>query len=71
MHSHPIFADLIAAGFDVQVEHQGGLTCVRAIEPKTARTFSARAENEFMAAIFAKGKIDLNLPDEHPLRAAA
>jgi hypothetical protein len=68
---HPILADLIAAGYDIHVEHQPGLTCVRAVEPKTQRSYSARAENEFMAALFAKGKIDLNLPDEPPLRAAA
>jgi len=68
---HPILADLTAAGYQVHVEHTGGLTSVRVVEPKSARTFSARAENEFMAALFAKGKVDLGLADEVPTRMAA
>ncbi len=70
MH-HPILADLNAAGYVVHIEHAGGLTCVRVVEPKSERTFSARAENEFMAALFAKGKVDLGLADEAPARLAA
>ena len=61
----------LGAGFHVHVEHQGGLTTVRVVEPKTNRSYSARGDNEFMAALFAKGKVDLNLADEAPLRAAA
>jgi hypothetical protein len=68
---HPILVDLIAAGYDIHIEHQGGLTSVRVFEPKTRRTYSARGDNEFMAALFAKGKVDLGLADEPPLRMAA
>lgn len=71
MQPHPILAELAAAGFSIHVEHQGGLTCVRVVEPKAGRTYSARGDNEFMAALFAKGKLDLGLADEPPLRAAA
>ena len=71
MHTQPILAELAASGFHVHVEHQHGLALVRVVEPKTQRTYSARGENEFMAALFAKGKIDLGLADEPPLRAAA
>ncbi len=70
MH-HPILADLTAAGYQIHIEHAGGMTSVRVVEPKSARTFSARAENEFMATLFAKGKVDLGLADEQPMRLAA
>lgn len=69
--NHPILADLTAAGYLVHVEHTGGMTSVRVVEPKSERTFSARGDNEFMACLFAKGKVDLGLADEVPLRRAA
>ena len=65
MH-HPILAELSAAGFDVHVEHRDGTAVVRVVEPKTRRVFTARGESEFMAALFAKGKVDLGLADEAP-----
>lgn len=69
--TNQILADLTAAGFLVQVEHLNGVTSVRVVEPKTERAYSARGENEFMAALFAKGKVDLGLADETPSRRAA
>lgn len=70
MHN-PILADLATQGFRIEVRHENGLTAVRLHEPKTDRAFSARAENEFMATLFAKGKLDLGLADEPARRAAA
>ena len=71
MASNPILAELAAAGYLIHVEHKDGMASVRIVEPKTQQQYSARGENEFMAAIFAKGKVDLGLADAEPVRQAA
>lgn len=66
MHN-PILTELAASGYLVHVEHHNGMTNIRIVEPKSSRQYTARGETEHMAALFAKGKVELGLADEQPL----